>query len=114
MAQEEDHEPSPFIQVTMPPRLFTEGFLVHAQNDHDRLSKIARRHLEGHFYPYSMQNCPASCQAHCLLTCKHTGCISEKKQKYPPVPSQHLALPLMNWRRSQNTLAVLTWTWDVI
>lgn len=40
-AQEEDHEPSQFIQVTTPPRFFTEGFLIHTQNDHDRLSKIS-------------------------------------------------------------------------
>lgn len=30
-----------FIQVTTPPRLFTRGFLVHTQNDHDRLSKMS-------------------------------------------------------------------------
>lgn len=41
VAQEEDHEPSQFIQVTMPPRPFTEGFLVHPQNDCDGLRKIS-------------------------------------------------------------------------
>ena len=41
VAQEEDHEPSQFMQVTTPPRPFAEGFLVHAQNDRDGLSKIS-------------------------------------------------------------------------
>lgn len=40
VAQEEDHEPSQFIQVTTPPRPFSEGFLVHTQNDRDGWSKI--------------------------------------------------------------------------
>lgn len=41
------------------PRLFTEGFLVHTQNDHDRLSKISLETVGGSFLPILYAKLPS-------------------------------------------------------